>query len=202
LINSDHSLLDLDKEVWKDIPGFEGRYQASTLGRIKSLSRYALFKRCGRLVKKKISGSVLKPLLNKQKGYYYVSLGRGFKKPIHRFVALTFLGPPNGLCVNHKNLNKLDNSLSNLEYLTSKENIIHACEKGAFNNLKKNFSKKYRGQGNPNSKLSESDILVILKLLDKNVSRLVLSTIFRVTPECISGIKHKKTWKHLSYKID
>lgn len=100
-------------EQWKDIPGYEGLYQASTLGRIKSL----------RFGKEKI----LKPSLDSG-GYLRVNLRKNKKSKlfrIHQLVAITFLGHiPCGLnlVVDHINSNKLENYLENLTILTSREN--------------------------------------------------------------------------------
>ena len=101
-------------EEWKDILGFEGLYQVSNLGRVKSLKRpYGL--------KEKI----LKPQINR--GYYQVHLHKNSIEKnyyIHRLVFEAFNGPiPEGLQVNHINEVKTDNSLSNLNLMTRKENM-------------------------------------------------------------------------------
>lgn len=116
-------------ETWKDIPGYEGKYQASSFGRIRSLktinskkSNYGTiisFHGVPKILKfdKKINGA----------GYYNCSLTRHKSVDVHRLIALTFLGAPptDQHQVNHKNLNKLDNNIENLEWLLPKENIEH-----------------------------------------------------------------------------
>lgn len=103
------------KENWKDIPGWEGKYQASDLGRIKSLGN-------DRTRKEKI----LKPGLNSY-GYYIVGLckcGKQFTKLVSRLVYETFIGKiPYGMQVNHINEDKTDNRLENLNLMTPKENM-------------------------------------------------------------------------------
>jgi hypothetical protein len=100
------------KEIWKDIPSYEGLYQASNLGRIKSIAKE----------KKKI----LKPA--KCNNYLFVALYKNkIRKSIqvHQLVAMSFLNhTPCGhkTVVNHINFNKQDNSLSNLELVTNREN--------------------------------------------------------------------------------
>lgn len=105
---------DLGFETWQDIPGYEGLYQASTYGRIKSIKR------------KKI----LKPSFNKG-GYAQVKLCKnGFLKTIsvHLLVARTFLPSPltnskERIEVNHKSEIKADNRIENLEYLSQSDNL-------------------------------------------------------------------------------
>ena len=103
-----------DNEIWKDIPNYEGIYQASNMGRVKSLKRpYGL--------KEKF----LKPKLTRN-GYYLIKLYKNSKARfyyVHRLVWEAFNGQiPEGLQVNHINEIKSDNRLSNLNLMTSKEN--------------------------------------------------------------------------------
>lgn len=115
----------MKKEIWKDIKGYEGLYQVSNYGRVKSLDRKSDID--GRLIKSKI----LKPGLNNP-GYKFVILrknGISENKMIHRLVAETFLNNPMD-CVNHKDGNKLNNHMSNLEWCTYSENKKHAYETG------------------------------------------------------------------------
>ena len=113
-------------EIWKDIPEYENLYQASNLGRIKSL-----------ISKNKI----LKGHLNK-KGYIRISLYRnGISKTyqVHRLVALTFLENPNNYpVINHKDENKQNNSVENLEWCTVKYNTNYG------NGIKKQVNKRKR----------------------------------------------------------
>lgn len=105
------SLSDMTGEKWKDIPGFEGRYQASSLGRIKSI----LFKK-HKIIKQSLRGEYLR-----------VSLGRDNKdKSVHRLIALTFIkNVYNKPQVNHINECKTDNRACNLNYMTPHENHVH-----------------------------------------------------------------------------
>lgn len=112
------------EEIWKDIPNYEGYYQASNLGRIKSLSRIVLRKgKYPFMSKEKVLKPALIPL-----GYYQIVLHKnGIKKgkSIHSLVAESFLNhKPNGhkLVVNHKNFNREDNRVENLEIITNREN--------------------------------------------------------------------------------
>ena len=110
------------EEIWKDIPGYEGLYQASNLGRIRSLDRVVRHNYNDTAVKK---GKVLKQSLN-QNGYYKVNLCNNLVYKTHivsRLIYSTFNGPiPEGMQVNHINEIKTDNRLSNLNLLSPLEN--------------------------------------------------------------------------------
>lgn len=108
-------------EIWKDIKGFEGLYQASNLGRIKSLERFRKGAN-GSLVT--VKEKILKPLITK--GYYQVCLSKQSTKKaylVHRLVWEAFNGQiSENMQVNHINEIKSDNRLSNLNLMTAKEN--------------------------------------------------------------------------------
>lgn len=111
-------------EIWKDIVSYEGLYQVSNLGRVKSY-----YGKNGRLTDKEkiLSGKVDKD------GYMEVRLckkGQVTYKRVHRIVASHFLCGDESLQVNHKDGNKSNNCVDNLEYVTPKENVIHAHETG------------------------------------------------------------------------
>jgi hypothetical protein len=105
--------------MWRDIPGYEGTYQVSSVGRVKRLIGYQCRKE-----------RILKSARNcKGKGYPFVVLckqGKTKEIPIHQMVAWAFIGPQEDKEVNHIDGNKLNNNLKNLEYLTHQENMQHA----------------------------------------------------------------------------
>lgn len=106
------------KEIWKPIPNYENIYEASNFGRIRSVNRIDTNGR-------KRIGKILKPKIERT-GYLRVALFNGGKRKeykVHRLVMLAFVGEcPYGLQVNHKDENKRNNMLANLEYVTPKEN--------------------------------------------------------------------------------
>ena len=112
---------ELNMEIWKPVKDFEGLYEVSNLGKVKTLREDRL----------------LKPIYNKQNGYRYVRLCNKCEKfyYIHQLVAEMFCEKPTTnlrLTVNHKNGRKLDNRANNLEWVTFSQNLKHAYD----NNLK------------------------------------------------------------------
>ena len=109
----------MNKEIWKDIPEYEGLYQASNLGNIKSLERKRIDR--NEILKSKILTKHLK-----ENGYEIVTLCKNrkeVKKYVHRLVALTFISNPNNYNeINHINENKQDNRVVNLEWCNRKYN--------------------------------------------------------------------------------
>lgn len=116
------------QEIWKDIPNYEGLYQASNLGRIKSI-RY--FNHVNNQIYPR--EKILKPILN-EKGYCRVDLsksGESKRHRVHRLVAKTFLpNPYNLLEVNHIDGNKQNNNVNNLEWCSHSYNMKEACKLG------------------------------------------------------------------------
>lgn len=112
------------EEIWKDIPGYEGLYIVSNLGNIKSLSKKISTGNGWYISKEKI----LSPGLDNN-GYPLVVLAKDRKYTsirVHRIVATTFLGVKPKLVCNHKDGNKSNNHICNLEWVTSRENNMHS----------------------------------------------------------------------------
>lgn len=127
--------LNTEIEEWRDIKGYEGLYQVSNLGRVKSLERWTKRRDCKCWKKEHImSGS------NDGRGYRRVNLynnGISEKFRVHQLVANAFLPKPDGCqYINHKDLNKANNRASNLEWCTQKHNMRDASNKGVFDDLK------------------------------------------------------------------
>lgn len=108
-------------EIWKDIDGYEGYYQVSNMGRVKSLARF----KQNHTKFQKIEEAIKKQTI-KDNGYYIVSLYKnnvGEQKYIHRLVAEAFIDNPDCLPqVNHKDENKSNNCVENLEWCNNKYN--------------------------------------------------------------------------------
>ncbi len=121
------SLEDLPNEEWRNIKDFEGLYQISNYGRVKSLERY----------RKLYSKLIYVPEIIRKNGYdkdgyQILPLNNNSKKyirKIHRLVAEAFIpNPENKKCVNHKDCNRWNNNVNNLEWCTCKENVLY-CKK-------------------------------------------------------------------------
>ena len=110
----------MSEEIWKDIPGFEGLYQVSDHGRIRSFVKWRTRSTDPRIM-------AIRP---DRKGYLRCYIG-GRNIPVHRVVATTFLeNPQKKPQVNHIDGNKLNNSIGNLEWVTNTENQRHAFKNG------------------------------------------------------------------------
>lgn len=112
------------KELWKDIKGYEGLYQVSNLGRVKSLARHKT---------SRYNNEEIIMTNSLAKNYYQVALcknGKVSRKRVNRLVAQAFIPNPNNLpYVNHKDENKLNNCVDNLEWCTPKYNSRYSSPK-------------------------------------------------------------------------
>jgi len=181
-------------EEWKDIPGYEGLYQASSMGRIKSIN-YTGY--CfGRLYSKKRE-KILKPCKNKNGKKYRLIVSLRKDKAVKRFyihqlVIQTFVGPcPSNMEVCHNNGDSENNSVENLRYDTHKSNMIDMSKHG----------NSQIGIKNPNCKLTEEQVLTITSLLQGQYTIEEIAEQFGVANSLISCIKNKKYWKHLTENI-
>lgn len=174
-------------EQWVSIQGFPG-YQISSHGRVKSLRR---------LISKSNGAKVWFPekMLKKSNriGYYVVGLyGSGDHKTfcVHRLVATHFIpNHENKTCVNHKDLNKLNNQVDNLEWVTPKENTHHAIRNNS-------FASPPQGERNGQSKLTESAVRYI-KSTRYKVSRKDLAKQFGVSIKHIDRVRCGERWGHI-----
>lgn len=167
-------------EVWRDIPGEEGRYQVSNQGRVRSVCRESIGKD-GRAWS--FTGQLLRPVPFNVTGHVSVALGHANnKKSVHYLVTLAFYGPrPEGTEVLHKNGDPADNRLVNLTYGTRQENIFDV----------------YR-HGGKLHKLDANDVREIRFLLNAGEKPAKIAEKFDVSATAIYNIKNGKTFSWLA----
>ena len=169
-----------NSEIWSPIVNLNQNekcyYFISTYGRVYSLATNAF----------------IIPHIN-HNGYLQVSLmtngGRIFRK-VHRLVMLTFAYFPGceTLQVNHKDANKLNNNIENLEWVTAKENTMHAIN----NNLRSSI-----GSASPMAKVNETDVINIYNMIVEGKSDFEIANIIGCNRDIIRCIALGKTWNHM-----
>lgn len=166
------------QEQWREIKGYDGYYKISNRGRVKSF-------------KHKKNGRIIKPFPTVN-NYLQISLYKNNKRSpalVHRLVLEAFVGINPKLKTNHKDGDKTNNNLTNLEYCTHSENVKHAYT----TNL---MSKK--GERHHLNKLTAKEVLEIRNLSAKGTySRNQLAEIYKVTASNISAIVLKRSWRHI-----
>ena len=180
----------MENEIWKDIPDYEGYYQASNLGKIRSLDRKIL-----RSNNKKhilLRGKVLKPKKCND-NYLHVSLLKDNTIKyitVHRLIALTFIKQIKlKKCVNHINSIRYDNRLENLEWVNHKENTAHM--------FRNNRNPNQKGEKHGMSKLTNDDILEIRLLYEKGIKQNKIAEKYKVSKTLICKIVNRLNWNHI-----
>lgn len=172
------------REVWRDVPGWVGEYQASNWGRVRSLPRRVIMRNG---VRRPVKGGLLKPHVGKH-GYPCVSLrrpGTRITRTVHRVVALAFMGePPAGLVVCHNDGNQLRNHTLNLRYGTPQSNHKDKYAHGT----------DRRGEKHPLARLTREHVLAIRASNEKGA---VLAERYGVSASHVSAIRVGRFWAHL-----
>lgn len=177
-------------EVWKPADGYEWAYSVSNYGRISSVSRVAKRSTNGPLP---IRGRLLTGALS-NRGYLYVTLTVDGKKKnlsIHRLVARTFLDNHRHLPqVNHKDGNKKNNHVENLEWCTNRDNAIHALRIGL-------SSPPTSGPGeiSPAHKLTWESARRIRALARAGIPQRAIAQLYGVAQGTVGHIVNGRTWK-------
>jgi hypothetical protein len=171
-------------EIWKSIKNYDGIYEVSNLGNVRSLDR--LVKNKYYFILKK--GKKLK--ITNCNGYSIIGLNKENKRIgfyVHRLVANAFIkNIENKKEVNHINGIKSDNRKENLEWNTRSENQIHA--------VRNKLNVAIKGEKHYASKLTEKDIN---EIRNSNLNSCELAKIYGVVHQTISRIINKESWKHI-----
>ena len=169
---------------WKDIPGWEARYEISEFGDVRSKDMTVNAKGGAKATRK---GRMLTKI-KKNSGYFCVTLTDGVNRPqisVHRLVARAFLGEaPLGLHVLHTDGDKLNNHYSNLRYGTPAENVADTKKHG----------RQRKGESHPMSVLDE-DAVKIIRMSQRSSKE--LANWFGVTREHIHAVKARRVWVHI-----
>lgn len=176
-----------EQEIWKDVVGYEGLYQVSNLGRVKSLARKI---NRGQYIEDR--GDVFMTLFLNRQGYFTVMLSKNGKKKqhrVHQMVARAFIpNIENKEMINHIDCNTQNNRVENLEWCTNSENQLHAIANG----LKRDI-----GVNHNLSKLKQEDVRFIrehYKFRDKIYNTRSLAEMFNVSKSTINDIVLGKSY--------
>ena len=176
------------KEEWRLIPGSDGYYSVSNLGRVRSepIQTGSAGRQRGRLLRS----------YHDSKGYLMFGLYLPGRKrvsmKVHKAVALAFLGSrPAGVHINHISGDKEDNSAANLEYITCRENIHHAWKTG----LRR--ADQVRGEKHGRAKVTEVQVREI-RAAEGSVTARELSRRFGLSLQAIRSSQKLETWRHVA----
>jgi len=171
---------DLEGEIWKDFVGLENVFVVSNKGRIRRIMH-----------RKNPTNRLMKQFLHPE-GYFTLplsNLGEQKFNLVHRAVAIAFIDNPLNLPeVNHKDGNKTNNCVENLEWVTKLENIRDAWRTG--------LSKPKKGENHGCSKLTEKEVLEI-RAIGRTMSAREIATLYGVNEQAIHKIRTGQRWKHL-----
>ena len=175
-------------EQWRAVPGWEGLYEVSDLGRVRSLDRLTRPGGRGRGQRRRGRVLVLRPTA---KGYRSVSLcseAGQRTRLVHHLVLDAFVGTkmPGQEC-RHLNGDRADNRLVNLAWGTSAENHNDTVRHG----------RTTQGERNPMAKLSEADVRAIRAARARGESQRSVATRFGITPTLVSQIDRRVVWRHV-----
>lgn len=167
------------EEVWMPVKGFEPRFKISNHGRLLSIGG-------------KFGGEFILPLAIDQTGYRCATMRmKPLKRRVrvHTLVAEHFIGPkPDGqrMTVNHKDGNKLNNHVSNLEWIESVDNVRHAVLIGLMD---------FKGEKHPQAKLTEKDVLSMRKMYaGGGMTQKEIGAIFGVCRRQVGDVINGKNW--------
>lgn len=171
-------------EVWRKVPGTE-HYEASNHGRVRSVDHWATGRNAYGPTRRFWQGKLLK-LSRHHSGYLFVKLhGPNKLDFVHKVIAETFIGPANGLVVNHKDANKDNNRPENLEYISGRDNVLHAYGLDLMN---------VRGTRNGKATLTDDKVRQIRSMSGRHDA---IAQSVGCTKAQVTQVKTGRTWKHV-----
>lgn len=176
-------------EEWKDVVGYEGIYQVSNFGRVKSMGRWVY--RYDRVKPAYVKESFMTPSPGKS-GHMRVNLRKNLKSEtiyVHRLVLEAFVGPcPSGMEGCHKDDDPSNNRLKNLRWDTRHENIEDRRKNGIL----------VIGENATGAKLTADDIVEIRRrVIDEGETQTAVAKHFNLSGSHISNIVNQKVWRHV-----
>lgn len=187
------ALVDGEQEVWLPVVGYEGLYEVSSLGGVRSLDRIEAVPegrhstswtriRRGKVLRQRVSNTgYLQTMLSKD--------GKSKNRLVHRIVAESFLPETKvKMEVNHKDGDRLNNNSLNLEWVTRRENALHSTR----------VLKKNKGSQSGTSKLTEHDVLEIVSEYENGRTLTDIAAKFDVTIHCVYRIVRGFNWNWLT----
>lgn len=177
-------------EIWKPVVGYEGHYEVSDAGRVRSVARIVEQPSRRGSIRKRNLKSRMRLAIKDRAGYFRIGLSKGnTPKPlwVHHLVAAAFIGPrPEGLQINHKSGNRADNRALNLEYVTGQENRIHAV----------NVLGVGRGEKHGMAKLTAEQVHSIHQDRRGGMAAVEIAKRYGIDPSTVRRIVTGRAWRH------
>jgi hypothetical protein len=181
-------MINEEVEKWTPISDYEDLYEISSLGNIRALPKEVIGRK-GVIIKRK--AKVLKPCI--WGGYLMVVLCCNKIRttiPLHRLVALNFIpNPESKPQINHKDGNKLNNKVGNLEWVTHQENMQHA--------FATELNRGRIGIENAKAKITEKEVIQIRELSAGGKNGNEIAAVFNLSTSTVNRIISRKYWKHV-----
>jgi hypothetical protein len=179
-------------EEWRAIPGFEGAYEVSSLGRVRSLDRVVVqLNRGGTYAPRLLKGRILAAKRNSAKDYPRADLcvdGRYYHRHVHVLVLSAFVGPcPDGMQGCHNDGNPKNNVVSNLRWDTPASNSADRQKHGT----------QTRGEAHGTAKLVTDEVVAIRRAVLGGALQRVVGEIYGISQSHVSELVHRKCWGHV-----
>lgn len=181
------------EEEWRDVVGYEGLYQVSNIGSVRSLDRiHPTTSNVGNATLYKRKGSVMSPKTEKS-GYITQTLSKDKitkTRKVHRLVAQAFIpNPEKKPQVNHKNGIKSDNRVENLEWVTTFENRQHAYDTG--------LQKPTKGTLNGMAVYTERDVEFVSIQYAMGMKQVDIERTYEYSKAFVHSVVNNKSWRHV-----